>query len=169
MSEKSLSLYNEPNQFIELMDKVEDKTIEPEEDDKLWNELRLELQKKSTSVIGYVKDRIALIDAIDIEIKKLQEYKKREQNKVDRFKEIVKQNMNVLKIKKIETPLGTLTVAQSPISVEITNEDKIPDGFKEKVITTNVDKKAIVDYFKTTGEIVDGVMIYTKNTNLRIK
>ena len=77
--------------------------------------------------------------------------------------------MERLGLQKIETELGSLSIAKSPISVEITNEDELPDEFKQQVVTTKIDKKAIADNFKATGEIPNGVVIHTENTNLRIK
>ena len=77
--------------------------------------------------------------------------------------------MEVNSITKIDTQLGSLTIAKSPISVEIINEDEIPNQFKQEIVTIKVDKKAIADNFKSTGEVPDGVIINTENTNLRIK
>ena len=99
----------------------------------------------------------------------MQEFKKAKQNNVDRFKKYVKENMERLEIQKIETELGTLSIAKSPISVEIINEEILPDEFKQEVVTVKIDKKAIADNFKATGEIPEGVIIHTDNTNLRIK
>ena len=62
-----------------------------------------------------------------------------------------------------------MTIANNPISVEIVNEDAVPDEYKQVITTTKVDKKAITDNFKATGEIPDGVNIITQNTSLRIK
>ena len=72
-------------------------------------------------------------------------------------------------INKIETDLGTLSIARSPISIEIVNEEEIPDEYKEVIFTTKVDKKKIAEAFKSTGELIEGVEIHTDNTNLRIK
>ena len=44
---------------------------------------------------------------------------------------------------KIETTLGSLSIAKSPISVEISNEDEVPSEYKTEVVTTKIDKKAI--------------------------
>lgn len=165
----NLSLYNITNNFIELMDKVQEGTITEEEYNKLGEELALELQKKSGNIAGYIQERNSLIDAIDIQIKRLQELKKSEQNKVDKFKEYVKENMGRLGITKIETELGVLSIAKSPISVEITNEDEVPSEFKQEVVTVKIDKTKIKNNFKETGEIPNGVNIITTNTNLRIK
>ena len=163
------SLYNITNKFVDLMDKVQEGTITEEEYNKLGEELALELQKKSGNIAGYIQDRNALIDAIDMQVKRLQEYKKTEQNKLDKFKEYVKTNMERLNIVKIETELGTLSIAKSPISVEIANEDEVPTEFKTEIVTTKIDKKKIADNFKSTGEIPNGVIIHTDNTSLRVR
>ena len=62
-----------------------------------------------------------------------------------------------------------MSIAKNPISVEIVNEDEIPSEYKQEVVTTKVDKKAIADNFRDTGEIIPGVNINTQNTSLRIK
>ena len=73
------------------------------------------------------------------------------------------------RIKKIETGLGTISIAKNPISVEIENEEEVPNEFKTIITTTKIDKTKIKDNFKETGEIPDGVKINTENTSLRIK
>ena len=165
----SLSLYKITDNFVDLMDRVQEGTITEEEYNKLGEELALKLQQKSGNIAGYIQDRNALIDAIDVQIKRLQEYKKSEQNKIDKFKEYVKSNMERLGLIKIETELGTLSIAKSPISIEVANEDEIPAEFKTEIITTKIDKKKISDNFKSTGEIPNGVIIHTNNTSLRVK
>ena len=91
------------------------------------------------------------------------------ENRLSKFKQYVKECMEGNNIKKIETGLGTLSIAQSPISVEIVNEDEIPGEYKTEIVTVKIDKNKIKDNFKETGEIPAGVNIYSNNTNLRIK
>ena len=45
----------------------------------------------------------------------------------------------------------------------------MPSEFKQETITIKIDKKAIANNFKQTGEIPSGVTIYTNNMSLRIK
>lgn len=165
----NLSLYNITNKFVDLMNKAEEGELTEEEYNELGSELALELQNKSTSIVGYVQNENALIDAIDVQIKRLQDMKKTKQNGLDNFKKYVKENMERLNLQKVETEIGILSIAKSPISVEIIDEDKIPNKFKKIIQETKIDKTAIKDYFKETGEIVEGVNILTENTNLRIK
>ena len=68
----SLSLYKITDNFVNLMDKVQEGTITEEEYNELGEELALKLQKKSGNIAGYIQDKNSLIDAIDVQIKRLQ-------------------------------------------------------------------------------------------------
>ena len=162
----NLKLYGITNGFMELNEKED---LTEEERQEMGMQLVDALQTKSNNIIAYYQDQNTLLNAIDEEIKRLQEYKKITKNKIDRYKEYVKTNMDLLGIEKIQTALGVISIAKSPISVEILDEQQIPDEYKEVVTTIKVDKKKIADNFKETGEIIDGVNIITNNTNLRIK
>ena len=162
----NLKLYEIKNGFLDLNEKEE---LSEEERQEIGMQLADALQTKSNNIIAYYQDQNTLLNAIDEEIKRLQEYKKITKNKIDRYKEYVKSNMDLLGLEKISTDLGVISIAKSPISVEILDEQQIPDEYKEVVTTIKVDKKKIADNFKETGEIIDGVNIITNNTNLRIK
>lgn len=163
---KELTLYNITNKIVDLMNKEE---LTEEEQVDLSNELTLELQKKSSNIIGYTKNIELTINAMKEEEKRISDLRKQYENKLDRFKTYVKDNMNMLGIDKIETELGTLTVARNPISVEILNQEEIPEEYKKEKTTISVDKTAIKKHFKETGEIVDGTTIIVDKTTLRIK
>lgn len=165
----NLSLYNITDKFIEIMDKVQDGEITEEEYNELGQELAVALQNKSIGIIGYIQNKEALIDAVDTQIKRLQELKKAESNSIDKFKQYVKENMEKLGIQKLETEIGKMSITKNPLSVEIQNEDEIPAEFKQEVVTTKIDKTAIKNYFKETGEIVPGTRIISDKTSLRIK
>ena len=165
----NLSLYNITDKFIEIMDKVQDGEITEEEYNELGQELAVALQNKSIGIIGYIQNKEALIDAVDTQIKRLQELKKAESNSIDKFKQYVKENMEKLGIQKLETEIGKMSITKNPLSIEIQNEDEIPVEFKQEVVTTKIDKTAIKNYFKETGEIVPGVRIISDKTSLRIK
>lgn len=163
------SLYKITDKFIGLMNKAESGELTEEEYNKLGEELAIELQNKGTNIVGYALNEESLIDAIDIQIKRLQEFKKSKQNNLDKFKEYVKDNMERLGITKMDTELGTLSIAKNPMSVEIINEDEIPKEYKQEVITEKIDKTAIKKHFKETGEMIPGINIIDDKTSLRIK
>ena len=162
----NLSLYEITNAFPVLMENEE---LSEEEKQKIKEELTILLQQKSQNIIGYSKNIELTIEAMKEEEKRISSQRKALENRLIKFKEYVKECMETNNITKIETSLGSLMIAKSPVSVEIVNENEIPDEFKNEVVTVKVDKKAIADNFKLTGEIPNGVVINTENTNLRIK
>ena len=159
---QNLKLYEITNGFMSLNNNEE---LTEEEKNEIGVQLTEALKTKSNNIVGYYQEEKALLDGIDAEIKRLQDYKKSVSNRIDRYKTYVKDNMQVLGLNKIETELGTISIAKSPISVEIVDEDKIPAEYKTIVQTIKVDK----NNFKSTGELIEGVNIITNNTNLRIK
>lgn len=165
----NLSLYNITNRFVELMDKAQDGGLTEEEYNELENELALELQNKSANIVGYVKNSEYLLDSIKAEEKRLADMRKAGEVKLEKFKQYVKENMERLGLEKIPTELGSLAIAKNPMSVEIENEDEIPSEFKQEVVTVKIDKTAIKNHFKETGEIVSGTRIVDNKTSLRIK
>lgn len=162
----NLSLYEITSAFPVLMDNEE---ITEEEKKKIEDELIVLLQQKSQNIIGYTKNIELTINAMKEEEKRISENRKALENKMIRFKEYVKECMENNGITKIETSLGTLSIAKSPTSVEIVSEDEVPSEFKQEITTIKIDKTKIKDNFKETGEIPAGVNIITTNTNLRIK
>lgn len=165
----NLSLYNITDRFMEIMDKVQEGEITEEQYNELGQELAIALQNKSIGIIGYIQNKKSLIEAVDTQIKRLQELKKSENNNLDKFEQYVKENMEKLGILKLETEIGKMSIAKNPLSVEIENEDEIPSEFKQEVVTVKIDKTAIKNHFKETGEIVAGTRIVNDKTSLRIK
>lgn len=163
---EEFSLYLITNAFPQLMANEE---ISEEDKAKIEEELTMLLQQKSQNIIGYSKNLELTIEAMKHEEKRISEQRKTLENRVLKYKKYVKECMEQNGITKIETTLGTLSIAKNPISVEVINEDEIPSEYKQEIVTTKVDKKAIADNFRDTGEIIPGVNINTQNTSLRIK
>ncbi len=164
-----LTLYNITNKFVELMDRAENGELTEEEYNELGEELSRELQNKSSNIIGYIQNSKGLLDAIKAEEKRLADMRKAGENKLDKFMQYVKENMERLDLREIPTELGKLSIAKNPMSVEIENEEDIPEEFKQQVVTIKIDKTAIKNHFKSTGEIVAGTKIIDDKTSLRIK
>lgn len=165
----NLSLYNITNKFVELMDKAQEGELTEEEYNELGNELALELQNKGSNIIGYIKNSESLLEGMKTEEKRLADIRKQGEKKLDKFYQYVKENMERLGLEEIPTELGRLKITKNPMSIEIENEDEIPSEFKREVITVQIDKTAIKNYFKNTGEIIPGIRIINNKTSLKIK
>lgn len=162
---QNLSLYEITNAFPKLMEEE----MTDENKIAIEKELEILLQQKSQNIIGYTRNIEMTIEAMKTEEKRIADNRKTLENKLSKFKEYVKGCMENNSITKIETELGTLTIAKNPISVEIVNEDEVPSEYKTEVTTVKIDKTKIKKDFKETGEIPAGVNIQTENTSLRIK
>ena len=162
----SLSLYEITNAFPALLESEE---ITEEDKAKIKEELTLLLQQKSQNIIAYVRNEELTIEAMKSEEKRISEQRNAKENKLVNFIKYVKECMETNGITKIETGLGTMSIAKNPLSVEIINEDEVPGEYKTEVVTVKIDKIKIKNNFKETGEIPAGVNILTNNTSLRIK
>lgn len=162
---ESLSLYQITSSFPKLIEE------EMSEEDKkeVEKELTELLQQKSQNLIGYARNMELTIEAMKNEEKRISEKRRIAENKYTKFKEYTKECMEQGGFTKIETPIGTLSIAKNPISVEIYDEAQIPDEYKTKVIEIKVDKTAIKKALKETGEIIPGTRIIDNKTSLRIK
>ena len=116
------------------------------------------LMEKSADIVKYYKNRDSLIESIDKEIKRLQELKKIGKKKQDSFKNYIKMCMEKMGVKKIETSNGNISLRKTPESVELIDEEIIPEKFKttvqlEKISKTDI-KKALQE-----GEEVPGATL----------
>ena len=162
----NLSLYNITSAFPIIMEQEE---MSPSLKEELEKELTTLLHEKSQNIIGYMRNIELTIDAMKTEEKRISEQRKALENKIENIKSYVKECMESNGFQKIDTGLGSLTIAKNPMSVEIENEDEIPSEFKQEIVTTKIDKNAIKKHIKETGEIIPGVIIVDDKTSLRIK
>ena len=162
----NLSLYNITSAFPIIMEQEE---MSPSLKEELEKELTALLHEKSQNIIGYMRNIELTIDAMKTEEKRISEQRKTLENRIENFKSYVKECMESNGFQKIDTGLGSLTIAKNPMSVEIENEDEIPSEFKQEIITTKIDKNAIKKHIKETVEIIPGVIIVDDKTSLRIK
>ncbi len=149
------------NEQIKLIDYFLDN---PETEEQ--NKDNLEILKKivledfgtnAEAIYKYIKETESRIEAKKQEEKRLYELRKSEENKIDRLKDLIKESMNILEEKKIETNLGYFQIRKNPLKVNILDETKIPKEFIEIKTIENINKKELLKHYKETGEIIDGV------------
>lgn len=163
------ALYNITNNFMEIIENFENGEYTEQEYNQLMSRVCEDLQNKSTNIIAIIRNNEILANSIKIEEKRLKENREKIENSLDKLKNYVKENMEKLTIEKIETEIGTLSIRKNPLSVEIENETEIPEEFKKIKTEIAVDKTAIKNHFKETGEIVKGTRIINNKTSLVIK
>ena len=127
------------------------------------------IKNKSVEVIGLEKNMEYAIEAMKEEEARIKENRRLLENKLERYKGYIQSCMNILETNKIETPRGSISLVANPISVEIVDEEKIPNKYKKQVIEVKIDKQAIARDFKNTGELTEGVRIINDKKSLRFK
>ena len=142
--------------------------IEDVEDVEVIREIiEQQIQTKSTGIIAVVRNLESNIEAIDIEIKGLQELKRKKQNNITRLKEYTKECMEIRGVKKLETSLGNISIRKTPPSVNVLDENLIPLEYIETKQVMSIDKKLILGDLKD-GLVIPGVEI-KQGTSLTIK
>ncbi len=154
--------------------KINDELITAEGDlspdlEKRLDEVNLAITEKAHGIRKW----LAIVEgdggALDAEIKRLTRIKKTNENLYERLKEYVKKNMEIADKKKIETPIGTFTIAKSPASLEIITPEAVPDTFKDEVPAhLEINKKRIKEAIEE-GYEVPGAKLVTDRTHLRVK
>lgn len=84
----------------------------------------------------------ALADGVDLAISALEARKARFVARVEHDRALIEQAMSTAELKKIERPAGTLTLADRPASLVVTDEAEIPSTWW-KAGRPTLDKKAL--------------------------
>lgn len=141
---------------------VDEETGECIVDETRLAELETERDTKVENIAMYIKNIAAEQPAIQAEVKRLQEMKKANENKMQRLKDYLKEQLHEQKFKSLRASVSF----RSTKSVTITDAARVPDEFKRYQEPT-VDKialgKALAD-----GQAVDGaVLTYTKSVIIK--
>lgn len=137
------NLYELTNNFIEV-DRLISEYLENGEEELAENLVKAnqiivkEIENKSVGFIYMFRNMDSQIDAIDAEIKRLQDLKKSVKNKEDRLKTILKDSMEAMGTKKIDTDLGKISIRNNPGSLIVDDIDLVPTTYKTEVVTTTV-------------------------------
>lgn len=162
------SLYEITNALSILQEKDIEEMSE-EEKAELEKSLKEILIKKSGSVIQFIQNIQSNIDGLKAEEQRLKNVRQYLENKQEKFQDYVMRCMDNINAKEIITDSGILKIRNNPLSVEIENEDLIPNKYKKQVTEIKIDKNAIKSDFKETGEMIEGVRYISDKKSLNIK
>ena len=160
------SLFEIGNEYLEIYRLLEDNggEITPEIETALAIN-KSNLQEKSQNYISLIKEIEGRSRTVEIEIKRLQALKKRNDTFVLKLKENIANAMRMLEIDEIRTDLNKINFRKSK-SVQIEDVEMLPNDcviIEKKPISKTELKKRIEN-----GEVINGVSII-ENLNLQIK
>ena len=128
--------------------------------------LEIEFADKIENCIGYIKNLRSEEEAVANEIRRLTARKRALQNKQDSIKEYTLSEIEQAERTGFSVGPHKARIAKSQDAVIVEDEHAVPDRFVE--IVTKVDKRAILKWYKSTGEIVAGTDIITDKKHLRV-
>lgn len=156
---------------LESLDAIEDEKEREEATKEVLEEIKSLVVSKSRNIIAYDRQKEINLLALDTEIKRLQEMKKREETKQDNFRKYVGDILTEMGIDKVETEIGTIAFRKKPLSVEVPDEvvDKLPLDVVVQKIEIKPDKKAIKELYKDKGIMLEGVIYHDDEKTITIK
>ncbi|HBG5256261.1 TPA: siphovirus Gp157 family protein, partial [Clostridioides difficile] len=138
------TLYELTTDLLEIEEGLTETTgNEAEKLEEIKEIIKQEIQNKNTRIVSVILNIDSDINSIDSEIKRLQELKKVKKNTLDRLKSNIKDCMELLGTKKVETVLGNISIRKSAGSLVIEDEEKIPAIYKTVEQVVKVDKNTI--------------------------
>ena len=121
------------------------------------------IEDNSTPLFSMIKEKEAGIESMKNLGNYYLEKAKKQEEKVKKVKETIKDIMKGMGIKKIETEIGSFTLRKNNPSLIIEDELKIPAKYKEIIYTEKIKKKEIKEEMKKNREI-DGCHLQTSES-----
>lgn len=127
-----------------------------------------DIRQKAHGIAVVINALEHMAEAQSSEAKRLSAKAKANENHAQRLRQYTLGVMKELELPRIETGPFTLAIRQNPPSVVVEDAAAVPSDYQRTRIEISVDKRAILDAFKSTGEIPPGVAIVrTERIDLR--
>ncbi|MBI4496832.1 MAG: siphovirus Gp157 family protein [Chloroflexi bacterium] len=108
-------------------------------------------------------------DVFDTEAKRLLEHARSRHNRAEHLKEYLRQQMEALGKGQVKGTLFTVSLQASPPRCEVVDAAVVPDQYQVVIpATVRVDAKAIIEYWRETGEQVPGAVV-SQGKHVRIR
>lgn len=162
---KSFSLYELTSNYLQVQDLSED--MDQETLQNTLEAIEEQFEMKAENIVKLMKMNEGEAAALDTEIKRLQERKKKIDTKNTQLKDYLHHHMTQANIKKVNSTLFTISVKKNPPKVKVLDEAAIPPFYFRQIVKHEVDKKELLKDLKE-GQEIEGVTL-AQDTTLTIK
>ena len=145
------ALYGEDEEFQELLAFIEDNLYEKAEN--------------ITKIIKSLEKEVEVFKVTEQEMRKKRQARER---RIGWLKEYLEQNMMDEGEKKLKTDLFSVWIQKNPKSLQIEDEEVVPEEFKEEETKVKIDRRGLLKHLEETGEVIDGIEI-TQTESIRIR
>lgn len=133
-------------------------------------DIKDKLTDKMDSIAKLVLSLKADVAGIDPEIERLANRKKATNNTIEWLKLYLLSEMTAVGMQRVRKDVVTVSVADNPPSVDTVNMELLPEAYVRTIPEQHEpDKKAIIEHFKQTGEIVTGVELVLNKKHISIR
>lgn len=164
MSEK-FSLYELTSNYLQLQDLSEEMDQDTLKD--TLEAIQEQFDMKAENIVKLTKINEAEAAAIQVEIERLAERKKKLDNKNKQLIEYLHNHMVAADIKNVKSTLFSIKIKKNPPKVKILDEAAIPPFYFRQIVKHEVDKKELAKDLKA-GVEVEGVTLI-QETKLEVK
>lgn len=163
----SFKLYELKEIYQNIWDLVGDDEVDLDSLEKALKSVEDNIEAKAENIAKLIKGIDNDAAGIKAEETRLAARRKTLENKQANMKRYLESQLKEMGLDKVKTPLFTIAIQNNNPSVEITNEDIIPERFKNTVTITSIVKKDLLDALKA-GEVIEGATI-KQGQSLRIR
>lgn len=167
--DETYTLYKLTRELTEIFDDLcdSDGELTPEQESRLGY-LQDLLNCKVDGVAGYHDKICDMINAVNIRLSELQDYKKRLETRLKNFEGYIIGCMQAMDSKKLSGEFNTISLPKQREIIEIYDEKKIPESFYKTKMTVTCDKTLIKKAIEA-GEEVLGARKTLGNQSIKFK
>lgn len=165
-----VTLYQLTEDYRTLENMLESEFITKDDINSALANVKDNIENKVDNIAKLVLENKATVEAIKSEEKRLAARRQAIDNNIEWLKNYLLVEMTSIQLFKVKKDVVTVSIQDNPPSVEIGILDLIPDEYR-RVIPEHwePDKKAILEHFKQTGEIVPGVDLILNKKHVSIR
>lgn len=164
----NISLYEMTNDLNEINELLAAEEMSEEMAQEIKDNIMDLVRYKSENIIKLTKNIETRIKSVKEEEKRLEEYRKSEEKRLNRLKTYVVDCLQTADLKKIDTSLGRISLRKSPASVQLIDETKIPSAYITTEVIHKINKTQIKKELQD-GVNIEGVALVQDKYNLAIK
>lgn len=165
----NLTLYAIADNFLADIRKMEEADLDDQTFSDTLEAISGDLEEKAKAVAMFARNLEASAEAIKQAEKQMADRRKALENKADKVRQYLLDNMLKTGISKIDCPYFSLSIRKNPPAVEIIQQDMIPMEYFDipPMPAPQLNKNRLKDDLKN-GVIVDGAKL-TQGHSLQIK
>ena len=152
------SLYELSAGYVTLLDAYDTAETDQEREDilELLSAAEGDIESKAENYAKVIRMKEEEAKAFKAEADRLTERRQAAEHMAKRLKAAMLDAMKLTNMPEIKTSIGKFRLQMNPWSCEVTDWTQVPTEYRTPQ-PDKVDRKGLVDHFKATGEMIDGV------------